>query len=205
MCENRLRGTSICWTGACTCLVILALLQATQSLHHTAMSAAIAGHTNLAAIMRLVARTPGWAMPCSWLKTRRRSAAGTSGLTLPADTSQSRRLSPTCISCSFSDESFAAAVSGQLRWQATISTKSTSAVEPAPTAATAAPLSRPTGPELSPPDEVDIFILALPPRLSQLGLVGGDSWAASGGRERASATTFCNPATCQISDVCSAM
>jgi hypothetical protein len=53
MCENRLRGTYICWTGACTCLVILALLQATQSLHHTATSAAIAGHTNLAAMRRL--------------------------------------------------------------------------------------------------------------------------------------------------------
>ncbi len=58
MCENHLRGTSICWTGACKCLVILALLQATQSLHHTATSAAIAGHTNLAAMRRLVARTP---------------------------------------------------------------------------------------------------------------------------------------------------
>jgi len=151
MCENRLHGTSICWTGACTCLVILALLQATQSLHHTATSAAIAGHTNLAAIRRLVARTPGWVMPCSWLKTQRRSAAGTSGLTLPADTSHSRRLSPTCSSCSFSEESFADAVSGQLRWQAAISTKSPAAVEPTATAATAAPLSPPTSPELSPP------------------------------------------------------
>ncbi len=183
----------------------LTLLQATQSLHHTATSAANSGHTNLGAMRRLVARTPGWAMPCSWSKTRRRSAAGTSSLTLPADTSHSRRLSPTCSSCSFSEESFADAVSGQLRWQAAISKKSTAAVEPAATAATAAPLSLPTGPELSPPDEVDIFILALPPRLSQLGLVGGDSWATSGGRKRASATTFCNPARCRMSDVCSAM
>jgi hypothetical protein len=185
--------------------VTFALLQATQSLHHTATSAAIAGHTNLAANRRLVAHTPGWAMPCSWSKTRRRSAAGTSGLTLPADTSQSRRLSPTCSSCSFSEESLAAAASGQLRWQAAISTKSTAAVEPVATAATVALLSPLPGSELSPPNEVDIFILALSPRLSQLGLVGGDSWAASGGQERASATTFCDLARCQMSDGCSAM
>jgi hypothetical protein len=40
----------------------------------------------------------------------------------------------------------------------------------------------------------NIFILAVSSRLSQLGLVGGDSCTCSGGRERASATTFCCPA-----------
>jgi hypothetical protein len=59
-------------------------------LHQEAISDCIPGQRKCAAIILRVARMPGWATPWIALKTRRRSASGTSGLNRPVDMSHSR-------------------------------------------------------------------------------------------------------------------
>jgi hypothetical protein len=81
------------------------------------MSLAIAGQTNLAAISLLEARIPGWAIPCSAVKTARLCVIGTTGLAWPVETSHKIVESPSFNSWILKlDEAIAAATSGQESW-----------------------------------------------------------------------------------------
>jgi hypothetical protein len=74
-------------TAAAGCVVTLPRMHFWQSLHHSPISAAILGHTTLAASNRRVARIPGCASVWRAVKTCRRSATSITGRDVPVDTS----------------------------------------------------------------------------------------------------------------------
>jgi hypothetical protein len=87
---NLRRGIGMASTEARGCLVTFARWQATQSLHHEAISARIPGQTKRADTILRVALIPGWATPWIDLKTSNLSASGTKGLHRPVEQSHSR-------------------------------------------------------------------------------------------------------------------
>jgi len=110
----------------CMCLWTLPLWHCRQALAIWVMALAICGQQNRAVMRRRVARTPGWGMEWSDLKTASLCWSGTSGWNTPVETSPSNVVSPTVwvVICN-AGELVIAATSGQDRWSAAIAEKST--------------------------------------------------------------------------------
>jgi hypothetical protein len=87
MWEKGVVGTVMACVSVAGCLVILALLQGWQALHHVAMSVANCGHTYLLEISLHVERIPRWARLWTASKIWRLKDAGTSGRRTPDEVS----------------------------------------------------------------------------------------------------------------------
>jgi hypothetical protein len=117
MSENLCAGIVMAWRGATCCVWTFPCWHCWQSRHMAATSLAMPFQTKCAAIVRHVARIPGWATLWMAWNTAALSASGTSGLVIQRATSHSRLAPSTWTVLTVREgDLVACSVLGQLVW-----------------------------------------------------------------------------------------